>query len=81
MTYCADRPTDSSPQLRAGSPYRLGSIVLKPRCAAISRISPPGLKGNAETIVEIRSLRNEITHMHMIDAAIAAERVETLWLN
>jgi len=36
---------------------------------------------NAETIVEIRALRNEITHMHMIDAAIATERDETLWLN
>jgi hypothetical protein len=36
---------------------------------------------NAETIVEIRARRNEITHMHMIDAAIAAERDETLWLN
>ena len=33
---------------------------------------------NAETIVEIRALRNEITHMHMIDAAIATERDETL---
>jgi hypothetical protein len=55
--------------------------VRKPRCAAISRISPPGLKGNAETIVEIRALRNEITHKHMINAAIAAERDETLWPN
>jgi hypothetical protein len=36
---------------------------------------------NAETILEIRVLRNEITHMHMIDAAIATERDETLWLN
>src|ERR1700722_19147088 len=36
------RPTHS--QLRAGAPYRLGSIAPKPRCAAISRISPPGLK-------------------------------------
>ena len=36
---------------------------------------------NAETIVEIRALRNEITHMHMIDAAIATERDETLWPN
>jgi hypothetical protein len=36
---------------------------------------------SAETIVEIRALRNEITHMHMIDAAIATERDETLWLN
>jgi hypothetical protein len=36
---------------------------------------------NAETIVEIRALRNEFTHMHMIDAAIATERDETLWLN
>jgi hypothetical protein len=33
-----------------------------------------------ETIVEIHALRNEITHMHMIDAAIATERDET-WLN
>jgi hypothetical protein len=32
---------------------------------------------NAETIVEIRALRNEITHMHMIDAAIATERDES----
>jgi hypothetical protein len=36
---------------------------------------------NAETIVKIRALRNEIRHMHMIDAAIATERDETLWLN
>jgi hypothetical protein len=36
---------------------------------------------NAETIVEIRALRNEITHMHMIDATITTERDETLWLN
>ena len=36
---------------------------------------------NAETILEIRALRNEITHMHMIDAAIATERDERLWLN
>jgi hypothetical protein len=65
--------------VRAGAPYRLGSIAPKPRCAAVSRISPPGLRQvNAETIVEIRALRNEITHMHMIDAAIATERDETL---
>jgi hypothetical protein len=75
----AKSATDSSPQLRAGALYRLGSIAPKPRCAAISRISPPGLKGNAETIVEIRALRNEITHM--IDAAIATERDKTLSLN
>lgn len=36
---------------------------------------------NAETLDELRALQNEISRMHMIEDAIAAERDERTWLH
>jgi hypothetical protein len=36
---------------------------------------------NDQTQAELRSVRGEISPMHMIDDTIAVERDETLWLN
>jgi hypothetical protein len=76
-----NQPTDSSPNCAHG-PLTVSAPSRRSQGAPRSRGSAARFgEVNAETIVEIRALRNEITHMHMIDAAIATERDETLWLN
>ena len=76
-----NQPTDSSPNCAQGPlPSRLHRAEAKVR-RDLADLAARFEEVNAETILEIRVLRNEITHMHMIDAAIATERDETLWLN
>ena len=66
---------------RARTSSRPTSVVAHDRQNWSGKMAGRSGRLPVETIVEIRALRNEITHMHMIDAAIATERDETLWLN
>jgi hypothetical protein len=70
----AEQSANSFPTARRGPlPSRLHSAEAKVR-RDLADLAARFEEVNAETILEIRALGNEITHMHMIDAAIATER-------